>query len=287
MSVTLLEINPFDQLVAINWYKKSLVLWDHALSGTGGQGQLRSVGSSLPALKMAGLIPPWVYFVLLLQLISLNSCEYSTLDKLSVLHGPKNTRLLWNWLFLPLFCAPSPFTLPLQWTACLPGSPCSSLALSCAPSSPDCPFNILLSMIWLYINASYLLTGWYRVSNTRHIPWCTKHQNEVHRIQVRHPIMGHLHNAEVIQRMGKEAFDYFLDRVKCGVISAHHMTASFTPMFLETAWEEWSRERPATRQNFVGFLLIGSSIWTSRLSSQDLCQSSAAPLWVCIQTERG
>ena len=45
-----------------------------------------------------------------------------------------------------------------------------------------------------------------------------------------------------------QSFDYFLDRVKCGAISAQHMSdimtyaASFTLMFLETTWEEWSRE---------------------------------------------
>ena len=32
-----------------------------------------------------------------------------------------------------------------------------------------------------------------------------------------------LYDADVIQRMGKEAYDYILDRVKCGVISAQHM----------------------------------------------------------------
>ena len=31
------------------------------------------------------------------------------------------------------------------------------------------------------------------------------------------------YDAEVIQRLGKEAYDYVLDRVKCGVISAQHM----------------------------------------------------------------
>ena len=33
-----------------------------------------------------------------------------------------------------------------------------------------------------------------------------------------------LHDAEVIQQLGKEAYDYILDRVKCGVISAQHMS---------------------------------------------------------------
>ena len=33
-----------------------------------------------------------------------------------------------------------------------------------------------------------------------------------------------VHDAEVIQRLGKEAYDYILDRVKCGVISAQHMS---------------------------------------------------------------
>ena len=33
-----------------------------------------------------------------------------------------------------------------------------------------------------------------------------------------------LHDAEVIQRLGKEAYDYILDRVKCGVIGAQHMS---------------------------------------------------------------
>ena len=32
------------------------------------------------------------------------------------------------------------------------------------------------------------------------------------------------YDTEVIQKMGKEAYDYLLDRVKCGAISAQHMS---------------------------------------------------------------
>ena len=32
-----------------------------------------------------------------------------------------------------------------------------------------------------------------------------------------------VYDADVIQQLGKEAYNYFLDRVKCGVINAQHM----------------------------------------------------------------
>ena len=57
-----------------------------------------------------------------------------------------------------------------------------------------------------------------------------------------------VHDAEVIQRLGKEAYDYILDRVKCGVITAQHMSDISSQLHPHVLGNHLRRVKPPERK---------------------------------------